>query len=369
MTAGDFGNKATHMVGVGRNAFGFSLTAKDSVALGYDAGTSLLYGQGNAFIGDRAGQWTIKADFSTWMGNSAARSLMDSNQDTGVGHIVGSNYVHSRRNSIFGYQAMAGLQCTLTDFPESNCFYGRISAANAVGSIKFNCGFGENTLTVVRSDYNVAVGQSALSNLNDPAKGNNTAVGSLAMTSMQDLSPCASVQNSAGLGYQARVSGDNQIQLGNSATTTYVYGTVQNRSDARDKTDCDDTVLGIEFIMGLRPVDGRWDMRDDYVEEYQVQVGIDENAQPVLETRLRKIPKDGSKKRTRLHHWFIAQEVKELCDRLGVEFGGYQDHSINGGCDVLSLGYDEFIPPITKAVQDCWKEIESIKARLDAAGL
>lgn len=364
MTAADYENKATHIVGIGRNSFGFSITAKDSVGVGYDSCTSLLYGQDCVGVGDRVMQWSIKGDFSTWVGSKAARALMDTNQDTGTGYLVGANYVRMRRNAVYGYQAMAGLQCTIDDYPESNCFYGRISAANAVGSIKYNCGFGENTLTAVRSDYNVAVGQSALSNLNDSAKGNNTAVGSLAMTSMQDLSPCTSVQNSAGFGYQARVSGDNQIQLGNSATTTYVFGTVQNRSDAKDKTDVRDTVLGIDFIMGLRPVDGRWDMRDDYIEEYQVQVGIDDNAEPVFETRTRQLPKDGSKARTRFHHWFIAQEVKELCDKLGVEFGGYQDHSINGGCNVLTLGYDEFIPPTVKAVQQCWTRLDELEARL-----
>lgn len=364
MTAADYENKATHLVGVGRNTFGFSITAKDSAALGYDAGTSLLYGQDNLFLGDRVGQWTIKADFSTWGGSKSARSLMDSNQDSGWGYLAGANYVRMRRNTITGYQVMAGFQCDLTDYPESNCFYGRISAANAKGSIKYNCGFGENTLTVVRSDGNVANGQNVLSQLNDPLKGNNTGVGRDALVSMQDLSPCTSIQNSSGLGYQARVSGDNQVQLGNSATTTYVFGTVQNRSDARDKVDVQDTALGIEFIMGLRPVDGRWDMRDDYIEEYQVQVGIDENAEPVLETRTRQLPKDGSRARSRFHHWFIAQEVKELCDKLGVDFGGYQDHSINGGCDVLTLGYDEFIPPTVKAVQQCWIRLDELEKRI-----
>lgn len=185
------------------------------------------------------------------------------------------------------------------------------------------------------------------------------------MRFMQDGSNATNITNSTCLGANTRVSGDNQNQIGDGNTTTYVYGTVQNRSDARDKTDIRDTVLGIDFILGLRPVDGRWDMRDDYFEEYEVQVGIDQNtAQPIFETRLRPIPKDGSKKRERLHHWLIAQEVKELCDKLGVEFGGYQDHKVNGGCDVLSLGYDEFIPPTVRAVQQCWERMDAIEARL-----
>ncbi|EKB22683.1 hypothetical protein [Aeromonas veronii] len=362
MTAGDYENKATHIVGVGRNTFGFSITIKDSVALGYDAGTSVLYGQDNVFIGDRAGQWTIKCDFSTWGGSKAARALMDSNQDSGWGYLAGANYVRMRRNTISGYQVMAGFQCNLTDYPESNCFYGRISAANAQGSIKYNCGYGENTLTFVQSDGNVANGQNALSKLADPLKGHNTASGMDSMVSMQDLSPCTSVENSSGFGYQARVSGDNQVQLGNSATTTYVFGTVQNRSDARDKADLRPTTLLDEFIDGLEAEEGFWDMRDDYFEEYQVQIGIDlETAEPIFETRARPIPKDGSKKRNRRHQWFVFQKVQALCEEIGIDFGGLQDHSVNGGCDVGTLGYDEFIPPLTAYVQRRKAELRALE--------
>ena len=48
--------------------------------------------------------------------------------------------------------------------------------------------------------------------------------------------------------------------------TTYVYGTVQNRSDSRDKADVRDTVLGLDFINKLRPVDFKWDLREQYID-------------------------------------------------------------------------------------------------------
>jgi hypothetical protein len=69
------------------------------------------------------------------------------------------------------------------------------------------------------------------------------------------------ITNSSAFGYGANVTGDSQVQLGNASTTTYVYGTVQNRSDARDKADIRDTQLGLDFIEALRPVDFRWDYR------------------------------------------------------------------------------------------------------------
>lgn len=258
----------------------------------------------------------------------------------------------------------------LTDAPkaEFNCVYGAL-AANSLRAGSENSVYGYRAMfeadSAASPSRNTAHGFMALTGWTDPQK--MTAIGHYALRIKQDGSVATGAgTNCTGVGQNTRISADNQVQLGDAATTTYVYGTVQNRSDERDKADIRDTELGIEFIMGLRPVDGRWDMRDDYFEEYEQQVGIDENAQPVFETRLRKIPKDGSKKRTRFHHWFIAQEVKELCDSLGVEFGGYQDHSVHGGCDVLSLGYDEFIPPMTKAIQQCWQRMDEIELRLKA---
>jgi hypothetical protein len=66
---------------------------------------------------------------------------------------------------------------------------------------------------------------------------------------------------------------------------------------------------------------------------------------------------DGSKKRNRFHHGFIAQEVGALN-----VFGGYQDLSLNGGEDVKSLGYIEFIAPLTKAVQELSKQNDELRA-------
>ena len=225
---------------------------------------------------------------------------------------------------------------------------------------------GFNSGNAIAASITASVGVGAGAFQTATGINNSTAVGHQAGMQMQNGATPNVLTNVSCFGYRAYVSGDNQVQLGNSATTTYVYGTVQNRSDERDKTDIRNTELGIEFIMGLRPVDGRWDMRDDYREEYQVQVGIDDEAQPIFETRTRQLPKDGSRARQRKHHWFIAQEVKELCDSLGVEFGGYQDHSLNDGCDVKTLGYDEFIPPTVKAVQQCWTRLDELEKRIAA---
>ena len=79
----------------------------------------------------------------------------------------------------------------------------------------------------------------------------------------------------------------------------------------------------------MRPVDFRWDYRDAYF-DYD----------PETHERT-AVTKDGSRKRNRFHHGLIAQEVKSVSDSLGIDFAGYQDHKVNGGGDVLTIGYSE----------------------------
>lgn len=192
---------------------------------------------------------------------------------------------------------------------------------------------------VTAATRNVAVGYRSLSSVTGSA--NCTAIGHDSLRFLTDGSLATGTStNRTGLGYGTRVSGDNQVQLGNSATTTYAYGAVQDRSDIRDKADVRDTELGLDFILALRPVDFRWDYREDYEGE-----------------------KDGSKKRTRFHHGLIAQEVQEVIANLGKDFGGYQDHSINGGCDVKSIGYPELIAPLIKAVQELSARVEELEGK------
>src|SRR5699024_7628022 len=85
--------------------------------------------------------------------------------------------------------------------------------------------------------------------------------------------------------------------------------------------------------------------------------------QDVLVTKSRKKPNDGSMKRTRKHHGVIAQEVRKVMEDMQVEFGGFQDHSLNGGNDVLSIGYEEFIAPLIQSTQELATQLDEEKAK------
>ena len=229
---------------------------------------------------------------------------------------------------------------------------------------------------------NVASGYLALQS--NTTGANNTAIG------VNALGSNTTGTNSSGFGQDAQANGSNQVQLGNSATTVYAYGAVQDRSDIRDKSDIRNTTLGLGFINALRPVDFKWDMREDYRTESPAPVAkptelkedaSDEdkakyqndlsqyNAYIILkdawleEVKLSNITHDGSKKRNRYHHGLIAQEVETLLNDSGIDFGGFQDHSIKGGDDVKSIGYGELIAPLIKAIQELSAKVTALEAK------
>ena len=279
---------------------------------GSGTGDALLVGVADAEAAVPDGSQT------TAVGAGSLRTLMSGRSNVAVGHTAGANLVETGSSTLVGAQAGHGASgATATE----NTLVG-FQAGRNVTSARYNTGVGYRALNALTTgEFNVGVGYSA---------GRHLVSGA----------PAETVTNTSAIGYDARVSGDNQVQLGNSSTTTYVYGTVQNRSDARDKADVRDTELGLDFIEKLRPVDYRWDMRDDY-----------EDGTP-----------DGTRKRERFHHGVIAQEVLAL----DAGFGGVQDHSLDGGDDVLTVGYDEFVAPLIKAVQELSARVRELEGRFPA---
>jgi len=220
----------------------------------------------------------------------------------------------------------------------------RIGNSSTLGALTTGIGniaIGDNSaVAVTTGNWNIAIGDNSAAAVTTASW--NTVIGSWAMYS-------GSYVNCTVLGDSAEVTDGHQVQLGDSNTTTYVYGTVQNRSDERDKADIVDTDLGLDFINLLRPVCWKWDFRSDYLN---------------IDKRTGIVPLVGTRKRTRPHYGLVGQEVKSVLDSIGKDFGGYQDHSIDGGKDVLSLGYDEFICPLIKAVQELSARVVVLEATI-----
>jgi hypothetical protein len=269
------------------------------------------------------------------------------------GLTLGTGPSSGTSNTVFGSTAHASATTG-----SQNTIIGR-AAGNAL-TVATNCtAIGNQALINGTAGANTAIGSIALSALTAGAGyANNTALGYAALSSLTAYS------NATGLGANTDVTGNNQVQIGDAATTTYVYGTVQNRSDLRDKTEIRDTQLGLSFINSLRPVDYKWDMREDYKPARPYDVENKEEMAIWLEAcKLSNINRDGSKKRNRLHHGLIAQEVKAVLDAQGIDFGGFQDHKVAGGDDVLSIGYDELIAPLIKAIQELTARVQQLEAK------
>lgn len=254
-------------------------------------------GSGNTMIGFEAGSAISTGSFNAIIGYQAATYASTSNWVTAVGYRAGYNISTGGANSFVGYS----------------------SGAN-----------------VTTGGFNSALGDTAY------LTGNYS--------------------NSTCLGAGSAVTGSNQVQLGPSSATTYAYGAVQDRSDVRDKADIQDTNLGMNFIMQLQPRMFRWDMREDYRPPKPADNATPEEWAAFDEAcKLENLTHDGTHKRNRFHQGLIAQEVKAVMDSMGVDFGGYQDHKINGGQDVLTIGYEELIPPLIKAIQELKAEFDEYK--------
>jgi hypothetical protein len=349
-----------------KNTFGNAIFPPLNIPVGFSntaIGSSALQnnneGWGNTAVGSEALQNNTSASANTAVGYTALKDNTTGSYNVAVGQ--DSLYKNTTGGNNTGV-GRASLTFNTTGSDNTACGDSAL-ALNTSGVENTAVGsdaLGDNTT----GSYNTALGLKALSY--NTTGTFNTAVGYYA------LAFDTTKTNIAGFGYAATVTGSNQVQLGNSSTTTYVYGTVQNRSDLRDKADVRDTVLGLSFINALRPVDYKWDMREDYRPERPADLPADstpeqeelhkaEMAAWIEASKHDNLVSDGSKKRNRYHHGLIAQEVKELLDAQGIDFGGYQDHKVAGGDDVLSIGYDELIAPLIKAVQELTARVKQLE--------
>jgi len=127
-------------------------------------------------------------------------------------------------------------------------------------------------------------------------------------------------------------------------------GTIQT-SDQRAKKDITNSQLGSDFIKSLRPVSYKW------IEGGKVDSGErDEDGNYIYES----VPG------TRTHWGFIAQEIKEAVDAAGVDFGGWVLTEKDDPDSQQALRYDQFIAPLTKALQEALIKIEALEADVAA---
>jgi hypothetical protein len=265
----------------------------------YDPTFNKNLGKGNVCIGN--------------LSNGGFYSFNTGNYNVSLGNVVLTKNVTGNFNVAMGHNSQ--FEC---------------SDGEANTSIGYNALFDN-----ISGSYNTALGSAAG---NNNLGSSNTFVGRRAG---RKANVFVSWNNTTCLGSESIATGNNQVILGKSGQNVY-GGPYNTTSDERDKTEIRDTVLGLNFIEKLRPVDYKYNFRNSNNSDDEIVI----------------------KPGTRYHHGLIAQEVKSTIDTMGVDFGGYQDHKINGGSDQLTLAYSELIGPMIKSIQELNDKIKMLEDKL-----
>jgi hypothetical protein len=185
------------------------------------------------------------------------------------------------------------------------------------------------------------------------------------------------VDNCVVLGYTARVSGPNQVQLGSSSQTVYSQSAIVIRSDARDKADiapADERYARLFDQLKFKQF--RLNPRDAYVDmvetgEYKTEAYLDPETNvvktrsvPILERKVYD-PAIHDFSGNRIHLGLIAQDIPDDLEAVGLDtqqFAGYKDASYDGtGVDVKSLQYDQIHMLTALRLKQLIQEFEDYK--------
>ena len=185
---------------------------------------------------------------------------------------------------------------------------------------------------------------------------NNTAVGVWAGPNTGALG------GTIAIGYTATATITNRAVIGTVANNNLTggYGAWQNLSDGRFKRQVQENVPGLEFITQLRPVTYTLDARavDSFLGIAQRMDTIsDQAARSRYQQRLDEVS-------TEVQTGFIAQEVEAAARSIGYDFAGVH-HPISDA-DHYTIGYEAFVMPLVKAVQELNIQLEAARQANDA---
>lgn len=293
------------------------------------------------------------------------------NNGTHVGKTVNGMQIASDPGSNYGYTNLtfgnnSAFQTTPNGTRRDNIFMGD-TTGNALTTGSDNIGIGSNALkSVTTTNNNVGVGSSALANC---VSNENAAVGSGAGNGLTSgggntfVGAGAAAQATTGSGNIAigqnvgwftyallnLTTQSNRILIGDTqATNAYVNVAWTVVSDARDKTDIEDSPYGLAFVDSLRPVKYKRDDRSRYIERL-------EDGTEIIH------PQDGSKKDDFWSLGFLAQEVIDAEKAAGAADGEYLIADAEMA-DKLKITETRMIPALVKSIQELKAEFDAYKA-------
>lgn len=329
-----------------------------NTTIGYESMLSNTLGNSNTATGWRSLFLNTIGTRNTANGQEALRSNIDGNNNVAIGY-------KSLHDSVGDDNVAIGYQALTVNIAGTNVAVGKDALlVNTTGL--GNTAIGYQSLDAnVSANFCTGVGRGSLS---ASTGNNNTAIGYNAAVSITTAISCTALgftallgnstfSNCTGVGNNSAVTAANQVQLGDSATTTYAYGAVQDRSDMRDKLDIKDlTDAHIEFFMAVEWKQYRMNYREAYRDVLEDGTIVERE-------------NDESRSGKRYHIGAIAQQVESAMKKHNIDFAGLQHHSISGGEDIYSIGYQEFIGIQGLIIQRQQGRLLSIEERLTKAGL
>ncbi len=339
-------------------------------------------------IGHEAMQGTAaytNTDYNVAIGQQSLYSISGGDYNVGVGHQTMYNQQTGTYNYAGGHQAMYYSR-TSNDYNVAIGADAMQGTAN-YSDADYNVAIGQEALYgITTGDNNIAIGQEALfSNttgseniaigywaLHHDANGSrNTGVGMYSLYQNQgnyntgfgygagagsggptytyctflgyDADATGSYTNAMALGHSASVTASNRIRIGDGSITR-IGGNVgwSNLSDGRIKNNVQEDVVGLDFIMNLRPITYNLDKdKQDQI------IGRIDSSEYAEKYDIEKIKFTG----------FIAQEVEEAAIKVNYDFSGVKKPSHSK--DLYGLTYSEFVVPLVKATQEQQAIIEA----------
>lgn len=310
-------------------------------------------------MGKDAMMWTSGGD-NTACGEQALFYNTTGAENTAVGQLALRENIGDRNTAFCGFKTATNMDnatCFGTVFPDGGdgtCAIS-LSSLQSLTNGQYNIAFGSfSAQHVTTGDYNVGIGWLS---------GSNQTTASLGTSAGDGATFSGNGNSQASIGYNAVCPAANTIRIGNAANNNNLtggFGAWQNISDGRLKRAVREDVPGLAFINGLRPVTYRFDVTvyDDFtglakrmrdsadVEEYTAYQEASAHASAVRQTG------------------FLAQEVDSLAQAIGYEFSGL--HRPTGPTDHYTIGYEQFVVPLVKAVQEQQGQLTETRAEMEA---
>jgi trimeric autotransporter adhesin len=306
-----FNTTGSHNTAAGVFSLTVNTTGNFNTAAGFRTLTSNTIGNSNTAFGSNALFFSQAGSHNTAMGDSSLFSNTSGNSNTAIGFRALSSSTTATGNTAVGFASLL---------------------ENITGSSNVAIGF--NALLNTDASNNTVIGFDAGSTV--AFGSNNTLVGAGAGAFVNTLT------NSVAIGKDARVTDNNQVRLGNTATTS-IGGVVgfSNFSDGRYKKNIREDVKGLDFIMKLRPVTYHLDI-----------AGLNKKL-------MVKSGADAYEKNNTIQSGFIAQEVQVAAEAIGYAFSGVDKPANENG--LYGLRYAEFVVPLVKAIQEQQQMIVDLK--------